>query len=186
MSKAYLLTGMPRIGKTSVIKRIIRVIGDESCGGFYTEEIHGEGNIQDERIGFRLVTLDGQYDVLAHVLSKSSLRIGRYGINLACLEEIGLAAVERARTTKKLVVVDELGPMQAYSEPFKNIIMNILAQAYPLLGSIALEAHPWLDMVKRQDHVELYEVTFQNQEEILNTITKALSSDLDGDKISRS
>ncbi len=182
MRKAYLLTGKPRIGKTSVIKRLVRAFGEAYCGGFYTEEIHEEENSQDKRLGFRLVTLDGQHGVLAHVSSESPLRIGRYGINLACLEEIGLAALEKAKDAKKLVVADELGPMQAYSEPFKSMIMDILTQAYPFLASIALEAHPWLDAVKQQDRVELYEVTLQNQEEILSAITKGLRSDLNRDR----
>ena len=53
--KAYLLTGEPRVGKTTALKKIIAALGFERCGGFYTAEVCALG----ERCGFRLITLDG-------------------------------------------------------------------------------------------------------------------------------
>ncbi len=112
MHKAYLLTGEPQTGKTRAIKKIIEAIGIEHCGGFYTEEIR----VQETRVGFRLVSLDGQHGILAHVHSESPLRVGRYGVNLDCLESIGVPALCRAKLTKHLIVLDEIGLMQLYLE----------------------------------------------------------------------
>lgn len=174
MRRAYLVMGKPRIGKTTVIKSIVHEVGRERCGGFYTEEIHGEEDTPDKRMGFRLVTLDGQEGILAHVAFENLLHLGRYGINLDCLEAAGLAAIERARASKQLIVIDELGPIQAYSEPFKKTIVHLFHDAYPLLGTIALEAHPWLDVIKQQKNIELYELTRSNQRDIMNKVIKAL------------
>src|SRR5713226_4173579 len=95
----YLLTGEPRVGKTSAIKKIIDTIGREHCGGFYIQEIRAEG----DRRGFQLITLDGQTGILAHVDIESPIRVGRYGVNLDCLTSIGIAAIDKASATKQLI-----------------------------------------------------------------------------------
>jgi nucleoside-triphosphatase len=175
MKSAYLLTGEPRVGKTTIIKEIVAAIGNEYCGGFYTEEIYGatkEG--EDHRQGFRLLTLDGETGILAHVHSRSPLRLGRYGIDLACLESIGIAALLNAAATKKLVVIDELGPMQAYSAQFKHVLLEMLEITQPMLGTIALPPHPWLDTIKRHERVTLFEVKSDNKAQITDTVFAAL------------
>ncbi|MBA7666135.1 hypothetical protein ES703_74212 [subsurface metagenome] len=62
MKQVYLLTGKPGTGKTSLIKQAIAGMRGKA-GGFYTEEIRSGG----VREGFRLVTLDGQDAILAHI-----------------------------------------------------------------------------------------------------------------------
>ncbi len=170
----YLLTGKPRIGKTSIIKKIIENIGREYCGGFYTEEIHADDDRNDKRMGFRLVTLDGYDGIFAHVSFESPFRLGRYGINLECLETVGIASVERALSQKKLLVIDEIGPIQAGSELFKHVLMDIFQASPPFLGTIALQAHPWLDLVKRQKNIEICELTVNNRINVIHTLTEAL------------
>ena len=172
MSKAYLLTGAPRIGKTTMIKKIMVVVGRERCGGFYTEEIH----IQETRVGFRLVTLDGKHGILAHVNAASPLRVGRYGVNLDCLESIGLAALEEAVTTKNLIVIDEIGPMELCSNQFKRSIMDVLNGSRPLLGTIALKSLPWLDAIKQHERVEVYTLALDNRNTIVDELTRILNS----------
>src|SRR4029450_7418780 len=57
-----LLTGRPGCGKTTLVKRIVNEVV-LPAGGFYTVEIR-EGR---ERVGFKIITLDDQEAVLAHV-----------------------------------------------------------------------------------------------------------------------
>ena len=64
MPRVYLLTGKPGTGKTSLIKQVAADLKDRA-GGFYTEEIRSQGF----RLGFRLVTLDGQEAILATSIS---------------------------------------------------------------------------------------------------------------------
>jgi nucleoside-triphosphatase len=172
MSRAYLLTGKPGIGKTRAIKRIIDALGTERCGGFYTEEVR----VQETRVGFRLVTLDGQQGIFAHVDAASPLRVGRYGVNLDCLESLGLAALYEAMATKDLVVLDEIGPMELYSDRFKRAITDVLEGPRPLLGTIALKAHPCLDKMKQNERVEVYTLTVDNRNSIADQLTRIVNA----------
>jgi len=166
MKHAYLLTGKPGIGKTTTIKALIERIGVEHCGGFYTEEIR----VQETRVGFRLVTVDGQTGIFAHVNSRSSLHVGRYGVNLDCLESLGIAAIKKAVETKKLVVIDEIGPMELYSNRFKQSVIDIFNSSSLFLATIALKPHPWLDTLKQYEGAMLYTLTSDNQDMIIDTL----------------
>jgi nucleoside-triphosphatase len=171
MGKAFLLTGEPEVGKTGAIKKILDVVGREHCGGFYTEEIR----VQETRVGFRLITLGGRNGILAHVDSQSPVRAGRYGVNLDCLESIGMTALYSAMATKKLVVLDEIGPMQLYSHTFKKALVTLLRSPQPLLGTIAVAVHPWLNTIKPPGTVELYVLTVANRNMMVETIISQLN-----------
>jgi nucleoside-triphosphatase len=172
MNHIYLLTGKPGIGKTTIIKNVIERVGIERCGGFYTEEIR----VQNTRIGFRLVTIEGQTGVFAHITSESPLRIGRYGVNLDCLESLGIAAIQKAIAMKQLVIIDELGPMEGLSDRFKQTVLDMFNSASPVIGTIALRSHPWLDTLKRQEGVILYTLTPDNRDTMIDTIADLVSS----------
>src|SRR5215467_14590534 len=76
-TKNLLLTGLPGCGKTTVIRRLIDRLNDLRLRGFYTQELREYG----QRVGFEAVGLSGQRAVLAHVRSRSMLRVGRYGVD---------------------------------------------------------------------------------------------------------
>ncbi|MFQ6001621.1 MAG: nucleoside-triphosphatase, partial [Anaerolineae bacterium] len=71
-----LLAGRPGVGKTTVIKQVVEMLGGEA-GGFYTEEIRQGGR----RLGFKIITLEGEEGVLAHVDIKGAPRVSKYGVN---------------------------------------------------------------------------------------------------------
>lgn len=178
MKHAYLLTGKPGIGKTTTIKALIERIGVEHCGGFYTEEIR----VRETRVGFRLVTLDGQTGIFAHIKSESPIRIGRYGINPDCLESLGITAIKKAIETRKLVVIDEIGPMELYSEQFKRTIMDVFNNSSPCLATIALKPHSWLDKLKQHEGVMLYTLTSDNRVTIIDTLARHFAAISRGSK----
>ena len=165
MQQVYLLTGRPGTGKTSLIKQVVARMGDEA-GGFFTEEIRSQG----VREGFRLVTLDGGEAVLAHVNIRSPYRVGKYGVDIAGLERVGVPALERAGRQCALVVIDEIGKMELFSAKFRDAVFQLLDGGKRVLGTIMLSPNPWADAIKQQPQVNLVTVTRDNHHRVLEQL----------------
>src|SRR5260370_35923739 len=89
--RKILLTGRPGCGKTTLIKCVVNNLR-RRAGGFYTEEIRDGGT----RAGFKIVTLDGEEVVFAHVDLQTPEHVGKYGLDLPVLETVGVEAVREA------------------------------------------------------------------------------------------
>jgi nucleoside-triphosphatase len=161
MGKTILLTGRPRVGKTTIIKDVVRRLPGQA-GGFYTEEIRAQGRRQ----GFKIVTLDGQEGILAHVGIRSRMRVSKYGVDLVDLEDIGVAAIWEALAQKDYVIIDEIGKMELFSQAFKDAVSEAVHSHKPVLGTITLSSHPWADGVKALPQVTIIEVTRSNRDKI--------------------
>ena len=169
MSKTILLTGRPRVGKTTIIKDVVRRLPGQT-GGFYTEEMRERGRRQ----GFKIVTLDGQEGLLAHVDIKSRMRVSKYGVNLADLESIGVTAIREALAHKDYVVIDEIGKMELFSQAFKDAVWEAVHGDKPVLGTITLASHPWADGIKALPQVIIIEVTKANRDRIAQQVLNLL------------
>lgn len=165
MKTAYLLTGRPGTGKTSLIKQAAAGLKGRA-GGFYTEEIRAEGT----RLGFKLVTLDGQEAVLAHVDFQSRYRVGKYGVDIDGLEQVGVPALAKAINERDVVVIDEIGKMELFSGRFREVVLEALNSGKSVLGTIMFSPHPWADDIKRQPQVRLVEVARTNYRRVLADI----------------
>jgi nucleoside-triphosphatase len=137
MKKVYLLTGRPGVGKTSLIKLALAGMIDKA-GGFYTEEIRSGGT----RLGFRLITLDGDSTTLSHVSIHSQHRVGEYGVDINNLDRIGVSALQKAVREHNLVVIDEIGKMELFSANFKEAVLQIINSGKRVLGTIMLTPNP--------------------------------------------
>jgi nucleoside-triphosphatase len=61
IEKNLLITGLPGVGKTTLIKKLYEGLKDFRPVGFYTEEIREGG----ERKGFQLISLEGKKGLLS-------------------------------------------------------------------------------------------------------------------------
>ena len=166
---AFLLTGRPGCGKTTLIRRLVEGLG-VSAGGFYTEEIRRGGR----REGFALVTLDGRTATMASVRSPSRHRVSKYGVDLESIDEVGVPAIERATTEAALVVIDEVGKMELFSNRFRQAVLSALESGKPVLGSIMLAPHPWADAVKARPEVEVILLTEANRSQVQSDLLTRL------------
>lgn len=162
MKQACLLTGPPGAGKTSLIKQVVAEYHGKACG-FYTEEIRVQGN----RAGFRLVTLDGKEAILSHIDFASPYRVGKYGVNVAGLEQVGVSALLQGTPECELVVVDEIGRMELFSLAFRDAILQTIASGKRMLGTVMLHHHAWSDLIKCRPEVSLIMLSRQNRQQVL-------------------
>jgi len=171
MTTAYLLTGSPGTGKTTIVKEAIAK-SKIKAGGFYTEEIRS-GKI---RQGFRIIALDGQDAILAHVDISSPYKISKYGIDIDNLDNIGVTAIYRAIQESNLIVIDEIGKMELFSYRFREAVLKALDSDKKVLGTIMLNPHPFADEIKCHPEVKVTQLSRTNYTQALNEIVKWLKS----------
>ncbi|MCJ7655410.1 MAG: AAA family ATPase, partial [Dehalococcoidia bacterium] len=136
------------------------------AGGFYTEEIRSGGT----RLGFRIVTLDGQNAILAHVDSHSRYRVSKYGVDVQNLDNVGVAAINRAIDENYLIVIDEIGKMELFSPRFREAVLKAIDSGKKVLGTIMLSPYPFADDIKRHPGVKVIQLTRADHEEVLGEI----------------
>lgn len=169
MKNVCLLTGPPRAGKTTLIKQVVADFKGKACG-FYTEEIREN----DERRGFRLVTLDGKKVTLSHIDFKSPYRVGKYGVNIEGLEEVGVTALLGMQSNCDLVIVDEIGKMEMLSLKFRRAIEELIASNRRVLGTILLHHHVWSDIIKARPEVMVMMLNRNNYSQMLLEVRRWL------------
>jgi len=160
-SQFALLTGRPGAGKTTLLKEVVALYPG-AAGGFYTEEVRERGT----RVGFDIVTLDGRRAPLARVGPGSRYRVSKYGVDVEALERVGVRALRDALDGDALLVVDEIGKMELFSQAFRDAIARALEDGKRVLGTILLARHPWADGLKRDPRVSLVQVTRDNHQEV--------------------
>jgi nucleoside-triphosphatase len=154
-----LLTGVPGIGKTTVIRRVADRLKGRRLGGFYTEEIREQG----DRRGFRLVGFDGTARVIAHVDFPKVHRIGKYGVDVEAIDKAG---DRLGLDPAEVYLVDEIGKMECLSDRFVSGTRALLAGPQPVVATIALHGSGFIEEVKRGTCAVIREVTHANREKL--------------------
>jgi nucleoside-triphosphatase len=164
--KNFLVTGVPGIGKTTLIRNLCKHLASLNPEGFYTEEIR-EGGI---RKGFALVSLDGKRSVLSHVNVKSRFRVGKYGVDVRSFEAFLESLRLRARAGS-LIVMDEIGKMECFSANFVSLVRELLDGAGVVVATVATKGPDFISEVKRRRDILIYEVTESNRNDLAERLS---------------
>ena len=165
MGHTLILAGTPGIGKTTIIKAVIAQLGDRA-GGFYTEEILGPGG----RKGFKLITLDGQWGVMAHADFKSRSNFGRFGVEVHIIDRLGAGAITAALAAKPIVVIDEIGKLTMCSSQFQSAAVKAVGSSTIVLATAMSDNHPWLAALKAFPGVTVWDVTKKNRTALVKQV----------------
>ncbi len=169
MGRTLLLTGRPGVGKTTVIKKVMQALGARG-GGFYTEEILGPGG----RKGFRLVTAEGRETIMAHVDVRTRNRVGRYGVDVAALDAVGVAALRRAVESRDMaaVIVDEIGKMELFSGEFRGAVLKAISSPKIVVATMMQKENDWTGALKALPQVTVWEITPANRDEMAGRVVQ--------------
>lgn len=167
--KKILITGLPGIGKTTLIKGLSNTLKDFHPVGFYTEEIRKAG----ERKGFELISLDGRKGVLAHKEIKSPYRVGKYGVDVRGFDGF-LDTIPWTDPSTRLIIIDEIGKMECFSDKFRKLVSGLLDSERALIATIAMKGGGLIAQIKAREEIRLFEVTLKNRDELLPEILRAM------------
>jgi len=147
---------------------------DKKPGGMMSTEIR-EGGV---RVGFMIEDIITHASgVLAHVRQNEGPQVGKYRVNLTDIQRIGAAAIRRAISEAKVIIVDEIGPMELNSMPFILAVEMALASPKHFLGTVHKRAsHYLVEAIKSNPNYEFLEVTQVNREQIPNKILERLGA----------
>jgi nucleoside-triphosphatase len=157
VAKNLFIAGSRGVGKTRLIREVT-LSRKERIGGFYTEHMLS-GRIQK---GFLIRTYDGQERMLAAKGLKSNFQLGKYGVDLNALENVGVPALKLALESKDLIVIDEIGSMEMMSERFRLTLLECLTSGKPILATIRASAQPFSDQVKKLADTQTISLTKSN------------------------
>jgi nucleoside-triphosphatase len=163
------ITGKPRIGKSTIIKKVIQQLkaDDIAVGGMLTSDIHERGR----RVGFSIEDIGtGRRGILAHVqLHERGPTVGKYTVNLTDLEAIGANSITTALAQSELIIIDEIGPMELKSKKFIDAVESALESDKQLIVSVhQRSAHELVRRIKNT--FEILEVTEENRDELAAVI----------------
>ncbi|XP_032696998.1 cancer-related nucleoside-triphosphatase [Lontra canadensis] len=187
MARHVFLTGPPGVGKTTLIQKASEVLKSSGVpvDGFYTEEVRQGGR----RIGFDVVTLSGLRGVLSRIGSepparKCECRVGQYVVDLTSFEHLALPVLRDAGSSggpeHRVCVIDEIGKMELFSQPFLRAVRQTLATpGTVVLGTIPIPKGKPLALVeeiRNRNDVQVFSVTKENRNHLLPDIVTCVQS----------
>jgi nucleoside-triphosphatase len=169
--RVLLLTGNPGVGKTTVLMKTVKALKERGIhvGGMISREVREGGT----RVGFEILDLTGsRRGWLAHVNQKNGPQVGKYRVNMEDLNGIGAQAVTDAVEKCEVIAIDEIGPMELFSERFKEAVRKALESSKLVLAVVHWKAQDTLiNEAKKREDAETTPVTLENRESLHKQIT---------------
>lgn len=130
----HFLVGRPGVGKTALLLKIAQRLGAVRIGGFFTREIREAR----ARVGFRVETFSGLSGVLAHVSHQQGPRVGKYRVDVATFEQVGVWGLENAVAEADVISVwPETSNAQVRIGVGEKCTVRMLGRRLNLLGDSA-------------------------------------------------
>ncbi len=165
MPNNVIITGAPGIGKTTLIKHLIRDLTPVYIRGFYKESILENDIVK----GYRLVTTAFDEQIIAHVYFEGPTKIGNFGINIDGLNKLADRELDEANGAE-LYILDEIGRMECLSEKFCHLVKKVLDSDVPLIASVAQIAAPELKELKERKDTTFVQINHKNRDTLWKSI----------------
>jgi nucleoside-triphosphatase THEP1 len=158
MQKNILITGVPKSGKSTLLRKVIVEIPKKV--GFVTNEILGENG----RVGFEIETSTGQKATLSHVDFQTNIKVGKYFVDTDALKSVlpGVANFD----SDDILYLDEVGEMQLHSEKFRALVHQYLDSKNTCLMTVSkVFQSDFIEELKGREDVLFVEVTAETRDE---------------------
>ena len=179
--RILLITGSPGVGKTTLLLKVVEALGAKgySVGGMVSREVRSCGT----RVGFEILDLadNKKRGWLAHVNQKRGPQVGKYRVNLEDLDRVGVEAILKAVKECHVIAIDEIGPMELFSENFRRAVLEAFKSGKLVLAVVHWKARDRLiDAAKTREDAEIFAVTFENRTELHEAVVQKAEEFLKG------
>ena len=165
------LTGKPGSGKSTVLLKVIKLLKEKNLevGGIVTPEKREKGR----RIAFLVKNVySGEEGILASIKQKFGPRLGKYKINLKEFERVALPALDFALKKCDVIVIDEIGKMEWFSQKFRERVFEILNS-----NKIVIAVLHRSFINKFKNYGKVFEVKLENREKLAEIISLYFNKD---------
>ncbi|MFW9897266.1 MAG: nucleoside-triphosphatase [Candidatus Thorarchaeota archaeon] len=172
MNPKILITGLPRSGKSTLIATLMNYFILEknlAIHGFLTPEVKSHG----QRIGFDIQDISSKEKVqFARVGTHKTLyKLGKYKVFLEGLENTIQNIQDTPLYEIDLVIIDEIGKMELFSEKFTDFIKQIFNTNLSIIATIGLKLkHSIKDHLLNLPNVKLFVLERMNFQKIYQDI----------------
>ena len=185
MIKNILITGTPKSGKSTLLRKIISTLPNKV--GFITTEIRDDNG----RVGFELETHKGIKSVLAHIDFNTPHQVSKYFVDIKNLEKIIPQVLEFS--ANDFLYLDEIGQMQLFSSDFEKLVKKYLDAENTLISTLsAVYQNDFTDSIRKRKDVYIVEISEDNRAEkevfinqLIRKIEKAKNYIVQSDKFVR-
>jgi len=170
-----LITGLPSVGKTTLIKKITENYKDFVIG-FWTEEIRDKNK---NRVGFRIKTTLNTEAIFASIDHNSKYVVGKYKVDIVTFEKLALPVLKLALNTEnKITIIDEIGKMELFSNKFIQILEKMFSINYkPIIATLPCKlVHPIQKKIIQENNVKIFNLTFQNRDLLTKEIFSSINN----------
>lgn len=178
LKRLLFVTGRPGIGKTSVLLRAVEELKTKGyrIGGMLSREVREKG----VRVGFEIVDFrSGQKGWLAHVNQPVGPKVSKYRVNSNDLDIVGAGSIRDATKNAQIILVDEIGPMELFSQAFRKAVFEAMNSGKPLLGTIHFKARdPLINLIRSREDTKIVEVTHENRAYLHNVLVDKVMQSL--------
>lgn len=171
-SVKLILTGAPRTGKSTLLRRLVDSHPWGAGGIIATELPDSDGS----RAGFALQVVWKEPHGSLRIIDQAVLALadhpwplqyGRYGVNPEALA-LAVRALDSAMHEGGLVVIDEIGPLQLLSLEFRDAVLRCAESPAGLAATLCQSQDPFVTALRSRPGLRVVEVTRANRRHLLD------------------
>jgi len=157
MIKNILITGIPKSGKSTLLRKIISTLPNKV--GFVTTEIRDDNG----RVGFEIETHKAAKSVLAHINFNTPHQVSKYFVDIKNLEKILPQVLEFS--ANDILYLDEIGQMQLFSSDFEKLVEKYLDAENTLIATLsAVYQNSFTDSIRKRKDIYIVEISENDRE----------------------
>jgi len=106
---------------------------------------------------------------MASVDINSGKRVSKYQVDVHAIDRI-LNKLKSDLDKSEIILIDEIGKMELYSQRFKDVIHGILDSDKTVIATIQLSENPFIKHIMKRGDCRVYFLERGNQKEVLESI----------------